>query len=48
MSKEAYLNPKKQFERTVKLDVEPRVREGVKTVLKEFLQREVTEHLETS
>ena len=42
MSKEAYLTPKKQFERTVKLDVETKVREGVKAVLKEILQQEMT------
>lgn len=37
MSKETYLTPKKQFERTVKLNVEHRVREGVKAALKEIL-----------
>jgi transposase-like protein len=47
LSKEAYLTPKKQeFEQTVKLDVEARVREGVKAVLEEVLQEEMTEHLE--
>jgi len=46
--KEAYhLTPKKQeFEQTVKLDVEARVREGVKAVLEEVLQEEMTEHLD--
>jgi putative transposase len=40
------LTPKKQFEQTVKLDVEARVREGVKAVLEEVLEEEMTEHLE--
>jgi putative transposase len=34
-----------EFERTVKLDVEARVREGVKTILEEILQEEMTEHI---
>ncbi|MCA1837686.1 MAG: IS256 family transposase [Actinobacteria bacterium] len=34
-----------QFEHTVKLDLESRVREGVKAVLEEVLQEEMTEHL---
>ena len=34
-----------EFERTVKQDVEARVREGVKAVLEEVLQEEITEHL---
>ncbi len=40
------MTPKKQFEQTVKLDVEARVREGVKAVLEEVLEEEMTEHLE--
>ncbi len=36
---------KDEFERTMKLDVEARVREGVKTVLEEVLEEEMTEHL---
>ena len=35
-----------EFEHDVKLDVEARVREGVKAVLEEVLQAEMTEHLE--
>ena len=35
----------KEFEHAVKLDVEARVREGVKAVLEEVLQEEMTEHL---
>ena len=47
MSKEAYfLTPKKQFEQAVKRDVEARVREGVKAVLEEVLQEEMTQHLD--
>ena len=39
--------PKKhEFEQTVKLDVEARVRQGVKAVLEEVLEEEMTEHLE--
>ena len=34
-----------EFEHAVKLDVEARVREGVKAVLEEVLQEEMTEHL---
>ena len=37
---------KKRFEQTVKLDVEARVREGVKAVLEEVLEEEMSEHLE--
>ena len=38
--------PKHEFEHDVKLDVEARVREGVKAVLEEVLQEEeMTEHL---
>jgi putative transposase len=42
------LTPKNhdKFEHDVKLDVESRVREGVKAVLEEVLQEEMTEHLE--
>ena len=47
MSKEAYfLTPKKQFEQAAKRDVEARVREGVKAVLEEVLQEEMTQHLD--
>jgi putative transposase len=34
-----------ELERAVKLDVEARVREGVKTILEEILQEEMTEHI---
>lgn len=40
------MTPKKEFERIVKRDVEARVREGVKAVLEEVLQEEMTEHLQ--
>jgi len=41
------LTPKKyEFEHDVKLDVEARVREGVKAVLEEVLEEEMTHHLE--
>jgi putative transposase len=41
------LTPKKyEFEHDVKLDVEARVREGVKAVLQEVLEEEMTHHLE--
>ncbi len=41
------MTPKKhEFEHEVKLDVEARVREGVKAVLEEVLQEEMTQHLE--
>ncbi len=46
MSEEAYLTPKKEFEQAVKLDIEARVREGVKAVLEEVLQEEMAEHLD--
>ncbi len=47
MSKEAYfLTPKERFDPDLKRDVEARVREGVKAVLEEVLQEEMTEHLE--
>jgi len=37
---------KHEFEHNVKLDVEARVRQGVKTVLEEVLEEEMTQHLE--
>ena len=37
---------KREFEHDVKLDVESRVRQGVKAVLEEVLQEEMTQHLE--
>jgi len=40
------LAPKHEFEHEVKLDVEARVRQGVKAVLEEVLQDEMTQHLE--
>jgi putative transposase len=40
------LTPKNEFEHNVKRDVEARVREGVKAVLEEVLQEEMTEHLQ--
>lgn len=41
------MTPKRhEFEHDVKLDVEARVREGVKAVLEEVLQDEMTQHLE--
>jgi putative transposase len=40
------LTPKKEFEEAVKRDVQTRVRQGVKAVLEEILQEEMTEHLE--
>jgi transposase-like protein len=46
LSKEAYLTPKHEFEHAVKMDVETRVRQGVKAVLEEVLEEEMTEHLE--
>lgn len=42
-----YLTPKHEdFEHDLKLDVEARVRQGVKAVLEEVLQEEMTQHLE--
>jgi transposase-like protein len=42
-----YLTPKHEdFEHDVKLDVEARVREGVKAVLEEILEVEMAEHLQ--
>ena len=40
------MTPKNEFDHDVKRDVEARVREGVKAVLEEVLQEEMTEHLE--
>jgi len=40
-----HLAREEEFERTVKRDVEARVREGVKAVLEEVLEEEMTEHL---
>jgi putative transposase len=40
------LTPNERFDQDVKRDVEARVREGVKAVLEEVLQEEMTEHLE--
>ena len=37
--------PKHEFEHDVKLDIEARVREGVKAVLEEVLREEMAEHL---
>ena len=40
------MTPQKQeFEQTAKLDVEARVREGVKAILEEVLEEEMAEHL---
>ena len=47
MSKEAYyLTPNEQFEHDVKRDVQARVREGVKAILEEVLEEEITDHLQ--
>ena len=40
------MTPKHEFEQEVKRDVQARVREGVKAVLEEVLQEEMTQHLE--
>lgn len=40
------MTPENEFEHDVKLDVEARVREGVKAVLEEVLQEDMTQHLE--
>jgi len=40
------LTPNERFDQDVKRHVEARVREGVKAVLEEVLQEEMTEHLE--
>ena len=40
------MTPKREFNHDVKLDVEARVRQGVKAVLEEVLQEEMTQHLE--
>lgn len=39
------MTPKHEFEHDVKIDVETRVRQGVKAVLEEILQEEMTQHL---
>jgi transposase-like protein len=41
-----HLTPKHEFEHDVKRGAEPRVRQGVKAVVEEVLQEEMTEHLE--
>jgi transposase-like protein len=47
LSKEAYyLTPNEQFDHQVKRDVQARVREGVKAILEEVLEEEMSEHLE--
>ena len=40
------MTPNERFDQDVKRDVEARVREGVKAVLEEVLQEEMTEHLQ--
>ncbi len=40
------MTPRYEFEHNVKLDVEARVRQGVKAVLEEVLEEEMTQHLE--
>jgi putative transposase len=40
-----HLAREEEFERTVKRDVEARVRKGVKAVLEEVLEEEMIEHL---
>ncbi len=40
------MTPRHEFEHDVKLDVEARVRQGVKAVFEEVLEEEMTEHLE--
>ena len=40
------MTPKNEFEHDVKLDVEARVRQGVKALLEEVLEEEMAEHLE--
>jgi putative transposase len=40
-----HLTPKNEFEHDVKRDVEARVREGVKAILEEVLEEEMTQHL---
>jgi putative transposase len=44
--KEAHLTPNERFDQDVKRVVQARVREGVKAVLEEVLEEEMTEHLE--
>ena len=43
--KEAHLTPNERFDQDVKCDVQARVREGVKPVLEEVLEEEMTAHL---
>jgi putative transposase len=45
LSEEEDLTRKDEFEQATKLDIEARVREGVKAVLEEVLQEEMSEHL---
>jgi putative transposase len=45
LSEEEDLTRKYEFEQATKLDIEARVREGVKGVLEEVLQEEMSEHL---
>jgi transposase-like protein len=45
VKEERDLAQEEEFEHAVKLDLESRVREGVKAVLEEVLQEEMTEHL---
>ncbi len=40
-----HLAREEEFDRIVKRDVEARIREGVKAVLEEVLEEEMTEHL---
>ena len=42
------MSPKPEFEHDVKLDVEARVRQGVKAVLEEALEEEMAEHLKAA
>ena len=46
LSKEAYLSSKNKFKQAVKRALEARVRKGVKAVLEEVLQEEMSEHFE--
>jgi hypothetical protein len=39
------LIPRQEFEHDIKLDVEVRIRQGVKAVLEEVLDQEISEHL---
>ena len=40
------MTPNERFDQDVKRDVQARVREGVKALLEEVLEEEMTEHLE--